>query len=114
MKAASDNSARSINDAVNAEGAAARGIGKQQMQRGEHLRHHQRRGGALRQSRNDQFRTGLRQPAPQRRQREAEHAGQKDTLDAVDIAKPAAGHHQRGIGNEIDRDHSLDLRRTGM
>lgn len=33
---------------------------------------------------------------------------------AMDIAKPAADHHQRGVSNEIDRDHRLDLRRTRM
>ncbi len=53
--------------AVNAEGTAARRIGKQQMKGGEHLRHHQRRGRALRQPREDQLGSGLRQPAPQRR-----------------------------------------------
>ena len=58
-------------DAVDAEGAAARGIRKQQMKGGKHLRHHQRRGRALRQPRRDQFGSGLRQPAPQRGDGEA-------------------------------------------
>ena len=98
--------------AVNAKGPAARRIGKQQMKGGEHLRHHQRRGRTLRQPREDQFGSGLCQPAPQRRQREAEYAGQKYIPGAVDIAEPAAGNHQRGIGNQIDRDHRLDLGRT--
>ena len=39
-------------------------IGEQQMQCGEHLGHHQRRGRALREPRRDQFRAGLRQSAP--------------------------------------------------
>ncbi|MGX1359226.1 hypothetical protein AB7M46_004283 [Bradyrhizobium elkanii] len=29
----------------------------------------------------------------------------------MDVAKPAAGDHQRGIGDQVDRDHGLDLRR---
>ena len=62
-------------DAVNAESAAPRVVGKQEMNGGEHLRHHQRRGGALRQPRHNEFWTGLRQPAPQRGQRETEHTG---------------------------------------
>ena len=51
-------------DAVDAEGAATLVVGEQQMQCGEHLRHHQRRGRALREPRRDQFRAGLRQSAP--------------------------------------------------
>ena len=98
-------------DAVDAEGAAARFIGEQEMHGRQHLRHHQRRGGALRQPRHDQFSAGLRQPAPQRRQREAEHAGEEDVLRAVDVAEPAAGDDQRRIADQVDRDDGFDLRR---
>ena len=84
------------------------------MKGSEHLRHHQRRGGALRQPRRDQFGAGLRHAAPQRGEREAEHACQKYIFGAVDISEPAAGDHQRCIGNEIDRDDRLDLRRARM
>jgi hypothetical protein len=84
------------------------------MKGGEHLGHHQRRGGALRQPCGDQFRAGLRQAAPQRGDGEAEHTGQKYIPGAVDMAEPAAGDDQRRIGNEVDRDDSLDLRRARM
>ena len=84
------------------------------MQGRQHLRHHQRCGRALRQPRDDQLRARLRQPAPQRGHREAEHAGQEDILRAVDVAEPAAGDDQRGVGDQIDRDDGLDLRRRRM
>jgi hypothetical protein len=100
-------------DAVNAEGAGARRIREQQMERGEHLRHHQRRGRALRQPRQDQLRSGLRQPAPQRSDGEAEYTCDEYVLRTVDVAKPSAGDDQRRIGDQIDRDHSLDLRGAG-
>jgi hypothetical protein len=51
-------------DAINAERAAARRIGKLQMNGRKHLRHHHRSGRALRQPRGDQFRSGSRQCAP--------------------------------------------------
>jgi hypothetical protein len=51
---------------------------------------------------------------PQRRHGETEHARQKHVPGAVDIAEPDAGDHQRRIGNQVDRDHGLDLRRTRM
>lgn len=44
----------------------------------------------------------------------AEHAGQEYILGAVDVAEPAAGDHQRRIGDQIDGDHGLDLRGTRM
>ena len=84
------------------------------MQGGKHLRHHQRCGRALREPRRDQFGPGLRQPAPQRGRSEAEHAGNENNLGAVDVAEPAAGDDQRGIGDQVDRDHRFDLRRARM
>jgi hypothetical protein len=101
-------------DTVNTEGAAAGFIGEQQMQCRKHLRHHQRRGRALRQPRRDQLRAGLGQGAPQRRRGEAEHAGDENALGAVDVAEPAAGDDQRRVSNEIKRDHRFDLRRARM
>ena len=80
------------------------------MKGGQHLRHHQRRRRALRQPCRDQFRAGLRQPAPQRGDGEAGDARYEHVPRAVDIAEPAAGDDQRGIGDQVDRDHSLDLR----
>jgi hypothetical protein len=84
------------------------------MQRRKHLRHHQRRGRALRQPRDDQFRPRLREAAPERGQGEAEQAGQEHALRAVDVAEPAAGHDQRGIGDQVDRDDGFDLGRRGL
>ncbi len=81
------------------------------MQRRQHLRHHQRRGRALRQPCDDQLRAGLREAAPQRRRGEAEHAGEEHVLGAMDVAEPAAGDDQRGVGDQIDRDDGFDLRR---
>lgn len=43
-------------NAVDGKGAVALTVGEQQMQRRQHLRHHQRGGGALRQPRDDQLR----------------------------------------------------------
>jgi hypothetical protein len=54
----------------------------------------------------------LRQPAPQRGDREAEHARDEDVFGAVDVAEPAAGDDQRRIGDQIDRDDRFDLRRA--
>ena len=54
------------------------------------------------------------QSAPQRGQREAEDAGDEDALAADDVAEPAAGDHQRGVGDLIDRDDRLDLGGAGV
>ena len=101
-------------DAVDAEGAAALLIGEQEMQGCQHLRHHQRCGRTLRKPRQDQFEAGLREPAPQRGQREAGDACQKQVPRAMDVAKPATRDHQRRIGDQIDRDDGFDLGRRRM
>ena len=69
---------------IDGEGAAARFVREQKMQRRKQRRHHQRRGRALRQPRRDQLHTRLRKPAPQRDPGEADNAGHKDILCAGD------------------------------
>jgi len=83
------------------------------MQRGEHLRHHLRRSRALHQPRDDQFRARPRQSAPQRGDDEAGYTRNEHVPGAVDVAEPAAGDDERRIGDQINRDHGLDLRRAG-
>ena len=82
--------------------------------RGEHLRHHHRRGTSLAARAKISIAARSRQPAPQRGQREAEDAGDEHALAADDVAEPAAGDHQRGVGDLIDRDDRLDLGGIGM
>jgi len=45
----------------------------------------------------------LREATPKRRDGEAEDAAQEHILDAVDVTEPAAGDHQRCVGDEVDR-----------
>ena len=88
-------------------------IGEQRVDAREHLRHHDSRSGALHSAADDQARRGTRQAAPQRCQGEAQTpAG--IALAAKDIAQPAAGDHQGGIGDLIDRDDRLDFRAAGV
>jgi hypothetical protein len=98
----------------NRKRAAAAFVGEQAVDRGEHLRHHQRGGEALGETRQDQRSSGRRETAGKRRCDKTDEPDQEQAPRPIHVAEPAAGDDHRRISDLIDRDHALDLRRAGV
>jgi hypothetical protein len=80
----------------------------------QHLRHHQRRRGALRDAGGDELPRRLRHSAQRRGQREAGDADEEHALASVDIAQPPSGDQAEGEGQRVSRHHPLHRRVGGI
>ena len=101
-------------DAKNRERPAARRIGEQIVDRGKDLRHHQCGCAALGETREDQRTPRGRRTACERGCGKSDEANEERTPGPIHVAKTPAGDDHRCIGDLIDRDHALDLRRAGI
>ena len=100
--------------AVEAEGADAGRAGVGALDDAEHLRHHQRRPGALQQAARDQ-RAGRRgEAAQQRRDGEAGEPGLKRPAVAVGVAEAGAGDEEDRVGDGVAGDDELQAGAGGV
>ena len=95
--------------AIEAERAPLLGRREEHADRSEHLRRHRRRCQALEDSRRDEKGRGRRDPAQQRRDREAGDAEQEQAPPAEQVPQPPAGDQEYGVGRGVSGDDELHL-----
>ena len=84
------------------------------MDRGKDLRHHQCGCEALGETREDQRTPRGRQAACERGCGKSDEADEEQTSGPIHVAETPASDDHRRIGDLIDRNHALDLRRAGI